>query len=366
MSVARPAKTIMFAGGGTGGHLFPGIALAEEFRRRQPEIGIVFAGTRRGLEARVLPQLGYPLAFLEVQGLVGIGGRRRLRALLTFPRAVVQALILLARYRPSLVVGLGGYASAPVLLAAMVAGLPWVLQEQNAFPGLVNRLLAPFATAVFTAFAEAGKRLKTSRVFAFGNPLRAVFEVEEGLSSAAEAGNSFTLLVVGGSQGAAVFNRVLPPLFKELARRYPELKLIQQTGVREREAVAESLREFGDRVEVCDFINDIEQAYRRADLVIARAGALTLAELCLLGKAAILVPFPYAAHDHQTFNARVLAEKGAAWLRPEAEFTRDSLRQDLEKLMAVPEKAREMGAAARSLGRPDARRRIVDYCLGLM
>lgn len=364
MSAGKPVKTIIFAGGGTGGHLFPGIALADEFRRRDPEMRIVFAGTRRGLEARVLPELGYPLVFLEVKGLVGISGRRRLQALATFPKAVIQALILLVRYRPDLVVGLGGYASAPVLLAAMVAGIPWVLQEQNAFPGLVNRLLAPFAAAVFTAFAEARTRLKSRRVYDYGNPLRDLASAPQPQAGAAEKG--FQLLVVGGSQGAAVFNRVLPEAFKMLADDHPGLSLLLQTGIRQHDEVATALQGYGDRVEIKEFITDMAAAYARADLVIARAGALTLAELCLLGKAALLVPFPYAAHDHQSFNAEVLAAAGAAWLRPEAEFSAAALARDLTKLMAEPQTVRSMEQAALGLGCPAARKNIVDHCLQLI
>jgi UDP-N-acetylglucosamine--N-acetylmuramyl-(pentapeptide) pyrophosphoryl-undecaprenol N-acetylglucosamine transferase len=369
MSAAKLAKTILFAGGGTGGHLFPGIALAEEFRRRQPDLEIVFAGTRRGLEARVIPELGYPLVFLEVHGLVGISGRRRLKALLNFPKAVVQALILLVRYRPSLVVGLGGYASAPVLLAAMVAGLPWVLQEQNAFPGLVNRILAPFADAVFIAFAKAKEHLRSRKVYDFGNPLRARLQgFEESQVSLKEMAEEkgFNVMVVGGSQGASVLNRVVPLALSKLAERYPGLKVVHQSGVHDFAEVVKAYETWRERVEVAEFINDIESYYRNADLLICRAGALTLAELGALGKPAILVPFPHAAHDHQTFNARAFADSGAAWLRVESEFESQSLAEDIERLINDPQTLTAMAEAALKLARPEAREKIVDHCLQLM
>ena len=375
MSVAKPAKTItpvktiLFAGGGTGGHLFPGVALAEEFSRRHPDVEIVFAGTRRGLEARVIPELGYPLILLEVHGLVGISGRRRLKALFSFPKAVIQALIILVRYRPSLVVGLGGYASAPILLAAMVAGLPWVLQEQNAFPGLVNRILAPLADAVFIAFVKAKEHLRSRKVYNFGNPLRAGLQKSgksKVLLKKRTAEKGFNVMVVGGSQGARILNQVVPLAFLKLAERYPGLKVVHQSGSRDFSEVVKAYDTWKERVEVTEFINDIAAYYRNADLLICRAGALTLAELGELGKPAILVPFPHAAHDHQTFNARAFADSGAAWLRVESEFESQSLAEDIERLINEPQTLTKMARAALKQARPEAREKIVDHCLQLI
>ena len=365
MSHASPGRTILFAGGGTGGHLFPGIALAEEFLRRDPATRVVFAGTSRGLEARVIPEIGWPLARLEVFGLVGIHGWRRIKSLASLPRALVQALIILVRYRPSLVVGLGGYASAPLLLAAMIGGIPFVIQEQNAFPGVVNRLLAPFADAVFIAFDEAAGYLKSRRIHNFGNPLRNLADaVEETSEPLAKSG--VDLLVIGGSQGARVLNRVVPPAFLELAEKHPGLRIVHQSGVAEYEAVRAAYEAAGDRAEVVDFINDIGARYAAADLVIARAGALTLAELTALGKPAILVPFPHAAHDHQSFNARALVRAGAAEMIPEDGLDSGKLADKLEKLILDGDRRRQMAAAARSLARLGAREKIVDHCLKLL
>lgn len=370
-----PAKTILFAGGGTGGHLFPGIALAEEFLKRQPETGIVFAGTKRGLEARVIPDLGYPLAFLEVHGLVGISRRGRIKALANFPKAVIQALILLVRYRPALVVGLGGYASAPVLLAAMVAGLPWVLQEQNAFPGLVNRLLAPWAAAAFTAFAKAKENLRSRKVYNYGNPLRARLQKSGTLKTKSAATPSsqnktetedFNILIIGGSQGARILNQIVPVALAKLMPSYPEIKVVHQSGLSAYADVVKAYQGWPERVEVAGFINEIETYYKKADLLICRAGALTLAELGALGKPAILVPFPHAAHDHQTFNARAFAESGAALVRVESEIDSASLAQDVERLINEPQKLTAMAAAALQQARPEACEKIVDHCLGLI
>ncbi len=375
MSVVRPAKTVLFAGGGTGGHLFPGIALAEEFQRLEPEVNIVFAGTRRGLEARVLPEIGYPLVFLEVQGLVGVRGLKRIKALANFPKAFIQALILLVRYRPALVVGLGGYASAPVLLAAMVAGLPWVLQEQNAYPGLVNRVLAPFAGAVFIAFNKARESLKSRKIYDFGNPLRLrlqeqdttdATELREDKVALDNPESEFNILIVGGSQGARVLNRRVPEALAILVSRYPDLRVVHQSGNADLETVKKAYAEINCQAEVTPFIENIGDCYRAADLVICRAGALTLAELAELGKAAILVPFPFAAHDHQVFNARAFVEKGAAVMQVESELTAAGLSDEIESLITQPERREKMAQAAAELARPEARTEIVNHCLKLI
>ncbi len=375
MSVVRPAKTVLFAGGGTGGHLFPGIALAEEFQRLEPEVNIVFAGTRRGLEARVLPEIGYPLVFLEVQGLVGVRGLKRIKALANFPKAFIQALILLVRYRPALVVGLGGYASAPVLLAAMVAGLPWVLQEQNAYPGLVNRVLAPFAGAVFIAFNKARESLKSRKIYDFGNPLRLrlqeqdttdATELREDKVALDNPESEFNILIVGGSQGARVLNRRVPEALAILVSRYPNIKVVHQSGNADFETVKKAYAEINCQAEVTPFIENIGACYRAAELVICRAGALTLAELAALGKAAILVPFPFAAHDHQVFNARAFVEKGAAVMQVESELTAAGLSDEIESLITQPERREKMAQAAAELARPEARTEIVNHCLKLI
>ena len=366
MSVARPAKTVLFAGGGTGGHLFPGIALAEEFKQRDSEVKIVFAGTRHGLEARVIPEIGYPLVFLKVQGLVGVKGLKRLKALFNFPKSVIQALILLVRYRPTLVVGLGGYASAPVMLAAMVAGLPWVLQEQNAYPGLVNRLLAPFAGAVFIAFDKAREQLKSKKVYNYGNPLRSHLQPQAVVKDENSGAAGFNILVVGGSQGARVLNQVVPQAVAALAGQYPDLEIVHQSGKHGFAEVNKAYADSNCQVEVKEFIDDIGSRYLAADLVICRAGALTLAELAELGKAAILVPFPYAAHDHQLFNARAFAEKGAAIVQVESEFTVAGLQEEIEHLLKHPEILKEIGRAASKLARPRAREEIVTRCFELI
>jgi len=357
-------KTIMFAGGGTGGHLFPGIALAQEFRRRFPEVDIIFAGTRKGLEVRVIPPLGYRLVFIKIGGLVGKGLMHRLKVIVLLPRSLVQALVLLVRYQPDLVVGLGGYASAPVLVAAGLAGIPLVIQEQNAFPGLANRCLAPFAAAVFTAFEAAGKKLRNRKIINAGNPVRADFPL--GVESVAGDTSAFAILVIGGSLGARSLNRTVPAALARLKTAGIPVRVVHQTGSRDRDQVRQVYQDSGIQAVVEEFFADMGEQYAAADLVICRAGALTLAELALVGRPAILVPYPHAAHDHQQFNARVLAEKGAAVMIEDRNLDAENLAVVLTELYQDPDRRRRMARAAAGLGRPRAAARIVDNCLRIM
>jgi len=357
-------KTIMFAGGGTGGHLFPGIALAQEFKRRFPDVDIIFAGTRKGLEVRVIPPLGYRLVFIKIGGLVGKGLMHRLKVIALLPRALVQALVLLVRYQPDLVVGLGGYASAPVLVAAVMAGIPLVIQEQNAFPGLANRCLAPFAAAVFTAFEAAGKKLRHRKIINAGNPVRADFPL--GVKSSVGDAAAFAILVIGGSLGARSLNRTVPAALVRLKNAGIPVRVVHQTGSRERDQVLQVYQDSGIQAEVEEFFADMGEQYAAADLVICRAGALTLAELALVGRPAILVPYPHAAHNHQQFNARVLVEKGAAVMIDDRDLDVGKLAVVLTELYQDSDRLRRMARAAAGLGRPRAAVQIVDDCLRIM
>jgi len=355
---------IMFAGGGTGGHLFPGISLAQEFNRRFPDLDIVFAGTRRGLEARVIPPLGYRLVFIKIGGLVGKGLLHRLKVIVSLPRALVQALVILVRYQPDLVVGLGGYASAPVLVAAKMAGIPLVIQEQNAFPGLVNRCLAPFADVIFIAFAKAKKKLHNRKIINTGNPVRADFI--RSVESSAGNQDAFVILVIGGSLGAHSLNETVPFALARLKESGIPIRVIHQTGSKELERVREAYQASGIQAEVADFFADMERKYVQADLVICRAGALTLAELALVGRPAILIPYPHAAHDHQHFNAQVFVEKGAALMLKDQALGGEELAAMLTALYQDPDHRRQMAMAAAGLGRPRAAVQIVDTCLQVM
>jgi UDP-N-acetylglucosamine--N-acetylmuramyl-(pentapeptide) pyrophosphoryl-undecaprenol N-acetylglucosamine transferase len=355
---------LLIAGGGTGGHLFPGIAMAEELTSRQPQNAVVFVGTARGLEASAIPRAGYVLELIEVTGLKGKGLLGVLRGLLRLPGALLQSLRLLRRQRPDVVLGVGGYASGPVLLAAWLLRIPTAIQEQNAVPGITNRLLGLFVGAVFTAFPEAASHFPRAKVHDLGNPIRrALLEnfLKPGGAGPCEDPNLFHLLVLGGSQGARRINEVMPKAAALLsAPLRARLCVTHQTGASAVAPIEEAYREAGVRGEVVAFIDDMSRAYQQANLLVCRAGASTLAEIAVCHRASILIPFPFAADDHQTRNASVLVSAGAALMIPESELTPERLSAAIEGLAASPERLRAMEHAAAHLGRPEAARDIVE------
>jgi UDP-N-acetylglucosamine--N-acetylmuramyl-(pentapeptide) pyrophosphoryl-undecaprenol N-acetylglucosamine transferase len=355
---------LVIAGGGTGGHLFPGIAMAEELTSRQPQNAVVFVGTERGIEARAVPKAGYPLELIDVTGLKGKGVSGTVRGLLRLPRALLQSLRLLRRQRPDVVLGVGGYASGPVLLAAWLLRIPTAIQEQNAVPGVTNRLLGLFVGAVFTAFPEAARHFPRAKVHDLGNPIRrALLEnfLKPGGTGPCDDPAAFRLLVLGGSQGARRINEVLPRAVALLsAPLRARLCVTHQTGASDAAPIEEAYRLAGVRGEVLAFIDDMSRAYQEANLLVCRAGASTLAEVTVCHRAAILIPFPFAADDHQTHNASMLVSAGAAVMIPESELTPERLASEIEGLAASPARLHAMEHAAAHLGRPEAAREIVE------
>lgn len=349
---------VLIAGGGTGGHLYPGIALAEEVTAR-PGGQVLFVGTARGLEARVVPAAGYPLELLDVSGIKRAGLLGLVKALLRLPRAFLASLAILRHFRPDMVVGVGGYASGPIVLAAALSGRPTAIQEQNSVPGITNRILGRFVRAVFVAFDDARLFFDGRKVRATGNPVRRKF-----LEGAAgrEPAASPVLLVCGGSQGARAVNDAVLAALPSLLARFLGLRVLHQAGPadfdRVRQAVAAA--RLDARVDVRAFIDDMASAYRGSTLVIGRAGALTLAELAITGRPAVLIPLPTAADDHQTRNAAAFERAGAAALLPQAEATGERLAEVCTGLLADEARRTSMSAAMAGLGRPAAARRIVD------
>ncbi len=353
---------VLIAGGGTGGHLFPGIALAEEITTRHSKNAAVFVGTARGIELREVPKAGFPLELVEVSGLKGKGLWAKIRGLLKLPLALLQSVAILRRHRPDVVVGVGGYASGPVLLAAWLRRLPIAVQEQNAVPGVTNRILGRLARAVFTAFPEAEAHFPRGKVWLFGNPIRRSL-MENFLRPAPPRDGGFSLLVFGGSQGAHALNVRLV----EAIGRLPEplrasIRIVHQTGGRDLAEVRAGYEKLGLAADVREFIDDMSGAYRAADLVVCRAGASTLAELTVCRKASILVPFAAAADDHQTVNAKSLVSKGAAVAIAERDLDADRLAREIAALASNPARREEMARAAGRLGRPEAAREIADAC----
>ncbi len=359
------AARILMAAGGTGGHIFPALAVAQELRERGEAAGtprrIEFVGTGRGLEARVIPAAGFPLRTVAAAGLKGIRGARRLANLIVLPQSMVQTALLLRDFRPQVVVGVGGYLAGPVMLEAALQDIPTVILEPNAQPGFTNRVLAPLVRVAAVAFEE-GAQLYGTKARLTGAAVRKAFHWVPAKAHVPP----LTLLILGGSQGARALNECLGKALPELAAVLPALKVIHQTGERDYNAVCGAYRERGLEAEVYAFIEDVPQALARADLVVSRAGASAVAELAAAGRASLLVPFPGATDAHQLANARALERVGAACIVEQREMTAERLRQELEDLLAAPARLEEMERAARTLARPQATERIAELIEGFI
>jgi UDP-N-acetylglucosamine--N-acetylmuramyl-(pentapeptide) pyrophosphoryl-undecaprenol N-acetylglucosamine transferase len=355
---------MLVAGGGTGGHVFPGVALAEEVVGRHPENDVIFVGTPRGLEAAVVPAAGFPIELVEIRGLKGKGLRGVLGGLLLLPGALWRCIGVLRRWQPDVVVGVGGYASGPVVLAARLLGIPSAVQEQNAFPGITNRILGRLVDAAFTAFPEAGRHFPRRKVFQLGNPIRRMLLENYVRPSAAH--ERLRVLVFGGSQGAHALNMRVVEALPHLADLRGEIEFVHQTGAKDRGAVENGYRACGFEPDVRAFITDMSAAYAAADLVVCRAGATTLAELTVCRKPSILVPFPYAADNHQVRNAESLVEAGAAVMIEERDLTGEVLAREIRGVLSDPARREAMARAAGRLGSPQAAREIADVCTELV
>ncbi len=347
---------VVVAGGGTGGHLFPGIAVVQELRRRL-DVEVTFVGTERGIEARVLPERGERLELLEVTPLKGRSAAELWRSMMRLPGAMMQAAQIVRG--ADLVIGVGGYASGPVVAAAAMQRIPTALLEQNAHVGLTNRMLAKLVGRAFLSFEETAPLFgDVARVV--GNPVRRPIAAMAERASADPDGfesRAGTILVMGGSQGARALNLTAPEAFAKLA--HPR-KVVHQTGAAMVAEVQARYDALGVDAEAVAFIDDMARAYADAAVVVARAGATTLAELQAIGRPSVLVPYPHAADDHQAVNARALEAAGAAHCILEDALDADALATAVDGLLGSPPAARAMAAAARGRGKPQAAAAIVD------
>ncbi len=355
---------VLIAGGGTGGHLFPGIALAEELVTRHPKNEVIFVGTDRGLEARVVPAAGYKLETIKVRGLKGMGPGRFLLGLLALPLAFIESWQILRRYRPDVVVGVGGYSSGPVVLAAWLMRIPTAVQEQNALPGITNKLLGRVAGVVFIAFEEARRFFPAKRVQLIGNPIRR--KLMDNYLRSRVAHERFTVLVFGGSLGAKGINSRMIDALAHLEDLKGGLHFVHQTGKKDLETVKQGYAEKGFSAEVLEFIDDMSAAYARAELVICRAGATTLAELTVAKKASLLIPFPFATDNHQEVNAKAMVDSGAALMFRESELDGKKLAEQIRVLSGDPARLKQMEKKAGLLGRPEAAKELADVCVQMM
>lgn len=363
---------MLIAGGGTGGHLFPGIALAEAIRRCDPAAGILFVGSERGIEARAVPASGFTLETLPIRPLRGTGVRDQLNALGVLATAILRARIIVAQFAPDAVIGLGGYASAPAVVAARLVGRPIVLLEQNARPGMTTRMLARLADRVCVSFPETARHFAPGKAVVTGNPVRwqgppaldrptGSVTASTGATAtepAAAPRREFTILIFGGSAGARRLNEAGPAMRAVLAD-VPGLRVVHQAGAEAEAAVRAAYAAIGAPAEVHAFIADMGSAYAAADLVICRSGATTVAELAALGKPAILVPYPHAADDHQRANAESLVRAGAARMVLDAEATGKRLAAEVQELRSVPAELEDMSRCVRQFARLDAAERVL-------
>jgi UDP-N-acetylglucosamine--N-acetylmuramyl-(pentapeptide) pyrophosphoryl-undecaprenol N-acetylglucosamine transferase len=369
---------VMIAAGGTGGHLYPGVALAREFERQAPGSETIFIGTTRGLETKVVPREGFELMTIEAQGVMGKGWWGAVRGLAVVPVGLAQCLAICRQRRPDIAIGLGGYTSPPLVLAALLLGIRRVILEPNVHPGMANRVLSPIANLIFVSFAETARYFRTSKTRVVGTPIRREFleasvragggpaDAPPGPTAGSET-RGFTVLVLGGSQGARSINRAMIAALPALTAAHPSLRVIHQTGERDYEEVAAAYRKLSPpEMEVVPFLYDIPRAFRQADLIVSRSGATTVAEITVSGKPAIFIPFPHAVQGHQERNARVLERAGAAQVIVDAHLSGEVLAGAISALLAHPDRLIEMGRCSKALGQAAAAEQVVMACRELV
>ncbi len=351
-------QSVMIMAGGTGGHVFPALAVAEELRARGMEV--FWLGTRNSFESRVVPESGFSMEWIDVQGLRGTGLKRWLAAPFKLAGAMWQALMVLRCRRPAAVLGMGGFVAGPGGVMARVLGIPLVIHEQNAIPGMTNLWLSRIANRVLEAFPGSFRAERQAQVV--GNPVRAeIAAVPAPAERMAGRDGVLRLLVLGGSLGAQILNEMVPAA---LARLEPDVRpqVRHQAGRDKDEATLATYLSAGVKADVQPFVADMAEAYGWADLVICRSGALTVSELAAVGVAAVLVPYPYAVDDHQTRNAAFLCGAGAARLLPQSELNIESLTTCLSKLLSDRNRLQQMAAKGRALAQPESTRRVADVC----
>ncbi len=353
---------LMLTGGGTGGHLFPAIATAEALCERMPGSKILFVGTKRKMDKTSLEHYGYAITSIHSMGLKGKNIFSLFKGLAVLPLSCLEAAFHILRFRPHLVVGVGGYVTGPVIAMARILGKPTLIHEQNSVPGLANRKLAPLAEKVCLSLPGSEKWFPPSKIVLTGNPVRnAILTLAQ--KKEQKKSGKLTLLVLGGSLGAHRVNELVIEAFGQGSGVLRNVKVIHQTGTNDAELVAAAYKKHTIEATVAPFFNDMASLYAEADLLVSRAGATTLAEIAVLGKPAILIPYPYAADNHQEKNAEYYVQGGGAIMFVEKELTAEKLKKTLEELFSDKNKLQTMGTAMHSKAFPDATRRIVDECL---
>jgi UDP-N-acetylglucosamine--N-acetylmuramyl-(pentapeptide) pyrophosphoryl-undecaprenol N-acetylglucosamine transferase len=352
---------VLIAAGGTGGHIYPGIAVANEIIKRHPDSEVLFVGTARGLEKKIVPDNGFQLTLINSAGLKNVGFVGKLKGLMVLPRSFWEARKILKEFRPDVVVGAGGYVSGPVLMTAHFMGFPTLVMDSNALPGFTNRSLARFIDKAALAF-EAAKPFFGDKGVVTGNPVRSeFFDIPMRPPS-----GQINLLIFGGSQGARAINDAMLGALPLLNGSKAMLAITHQSGESNYEAVRDGYKDAGwENADIRPYITQMVEAFDNADVIVCRSGATTCAEVAAAGKPAVMIPFPGAADDHQRKNAEAMAAKGAARMILQSELTAERLAAEIQDIARDPGALASMGVAARQMARPDAAEITVDLIEGL-
>ena len=367
---ATKALRVVIAGGGTGGHLFPGIAIAQEFLAINAENSVLFVGTGKQFEVSILSETGFAHRRITAEGFKGRGVWHQLVSILKVPKGIIESILILKDFKPHIVIGVGGYSAGPLVMGARLLGIKIVLHEQNILPGITNRILSRFADRIYVSFTETIMGVTPKKIRFTGNPVRKeIVQCAETLRhtdiQALKIEKKFTILILGGSQGAHSINMALLEALEYLESR-ENIVLVHQTGEQDETQVKQRYDEYGIENDTRAFFKDMARQYQNADLIICRAGATTVAEIKAVGKGVIFIPFPFAADNHQVLNARSLEKAGAAEMILEKDLSGNVLAERIDYYVQRPEELQQMALRSRDLGRVDAAAMIVDDCYDLI
>jgi UDP-N-acetylglucosamine--N-acetylmuramyl-(pentapeptide) pyrophosphoryl-undecaprenol N-acetylglucosamine transferase len=370
MGPSTGALRVVIAGGGTGGHLFPGIAIAQEFLAKNAETSVLFVGTGKPFEISILSEIGFAHKRITAEGFKGRGVWNQLVSISKIPKGIIESILILKGFQPDIVIGVGGYSAGPLVMGARLLGIKIVLHEQNILPGITNRILSRFADRIYVSFEETIMGVSPKKIRFTGNPVRKeIVQCAETLKNtdimASNKKKKFTILILGGSQGAHSINMALLDALEYLENK-EDISLVHQTGAQDETQVKRRYDEHGIENDTRAFFKEMACQYQRADLIICRAGATTVAEIKAVGKGVIFIPFPFAADNHQVLNARSLEEAGAAKMILEKDLSGKVLAERINYYVQEPEALQQMALRSRELGRVDAAARIVDDCYELI
>ena len=352
---------IVIAGGGTGGHIFPAISIAEEIMKWSDDNEVLFVGTNNGMEKDLIPSLGFNLEIINSRGIIGKGFMYKIKSMISALNGIFSSFSILRSFQPDLVLGVGGYVSGPTVLSAYLSFIPTAICEQNTVPGVTNRILSKFTRKIFVTFKDSKDYFPEKKVVVTGNPLRSRL-IEKSLIKE-EKKPGFNVFIMGGSQGATKLNILIPGALAELKKK--DLKVVHQTGRNNMEEVTDRYKELGLNAEVHTFIDDIAEYYRNSDLIISRSGAGAISEITAFGKASLLIPYPHAAHNHQYLNARFMENAGASVVIKEEDITEQYLTGNIQEILR-DNRLTAMSEASRKLAKPDAAKEIVEQLYSLV